>query len=368
MPETSSAVDPVVDVVVAAHDTRRRVDRTVASVLDGTRTPVRVLVVSHHVPAHEMAVAIGSAADDERVLVVEHSDGKRSPSGPFNRGLTMGSSEFVMIIGSDDYLAPTAVDRWVQHARSHGTDYLIAPRHDQDGAVWHDPLSRRGRTTGLDLVRDRLAYRAAPLGLIRRSFLTDVGLLLTEDVPTGVDIELGLALLVGGGQVDSDPHLPPYVIGTDAPVRITLAPRPAHEELAALLHLVTTSWPRRLSGPQRNAIAVKLWRLNVVPAIVRRPGAGQWSPADLDALEAVTRWLRELAPGAEQSLSRPERRITDATAGAATATGLARAVASIGRTSRLGRVMTSRPWHLLDVDGPLRRELALRTRRRATAS
>jgi len=366
MPETS-ATEPIVDVVVAAHDTRRRVDRTVASVLDDVRTPVRVLVVSHHVPAQEMAAALGGAADDERVLVVEHTDGKRSPSGPFNRGLTMGSSEFVMIIGSDDYLAPGAVDRWVEHARAHGTDYLIAPRHDQDGAVWHDPLSRRGHTIGLDVVRDRLAYRAAPLGLIRRSFLSNVGLLLTEDVPTGVDIELGLALLVGGGQVDFDPHLPPYVIGTDAPVRITLAPRPAREELAALLHLVTTSWPRRLPARQRHAIVVKLWRLNVVPAIVRRPEADQWSAGDLEALGTVTRWLRELAPRAEQSLSRPERRITDATAGPSTPGDLERAVASIGRTSRLGRVMTRRPWHLLDVDGPLRRELAVRTRRQATA-
>ncbi|MBN9195019.1 MAG: glycosyltransferase, partial [Microbacterium sp.] len=201
---THEADAPVVDVVIANHDLRRPVTRAVASALAG-RTAVRVTVVAHHLRADDMRAALGALGDDPRVRVLEFSDGVPSPAGPMNVGIRAGSAPYVMLLGSDDYLEPGTIDRWVEAARAFGSDYLIGPQRDLNGRSLRDPLTRRGRLTALDAGRDRLAYRLALFGLIRREYLDRLGIMLSEGVATGEDIELSLALVTRGGVVSYDP-------------------------------------------------------------------------------------------------------------------------------------------------------------------
>jgi hypothetical protein len=350
---------PLVDVVVAVHDPRRRVDRAVSSALDVATTPVRVTVVAHGLRASELDDPLGRSATDERVRVIELDDGIRSPAGPFNRGMAGAEAEFVAIMGSDDYLAPGALDAWVSHATTHRTDYLIAPLEDQSGAVWRDPLTRPGRTRRLDPAKDRLDYRAAPLGLVRRTYLEEVGIRLTEGLATGEDIELGLALLHRGGRVDHDPSLPPYVIGQDADARITFASRTFTDEMQALDHLGSTAWPLELSSAHRRAMAIKLWRLNVLPAVLLRSEGADWSEEDLLSLARVARWLRRLSEGAERSLSRAEHKIV-AVSGSADRDALLDAIAAVRAATPADRAFAADLRYTLARDALLRRALRLR--------
>ena len=347
---------PSVDVVIAAHDPRRRVDRAVASALSGSHGEVRVTVVVHGRSAQDFATVLGGLWDDPCVRVVEFADGIGSPAGPFNHGLGLADAEYVSIMGSDDFLEPGAVVAWHSHALAHGTDYLMPVLRNQDGASWRDPLTRPRRHVRLDLVRDRLAYRAAPLGLIRRSLVDSTP--LTPGLATGEDIELGLHLCVTAARVDVGVGLPAYVIGADAPQRVTLQPRPAAVELRALSHLSSRPWLRELSASRRRSIAIKLWRMNVVPAIVVRADE-DWSAADLEALGAIAGWLDDVSKGARARLSVPEARIAEA-ALRPSADRLASAVASARVATALDRVRTADPFLLCAVDGPLRRMMRLR--------
>ncbi|RXR26730.1 glycosyltransferase [Oerskovia turbata] len=354
-----SVAPPVVDVVVAVHDVRRRIDRGVGSLLQGTRTPVRVTVVAHGIASEQVSEALGASAADGRVRIVELDDGVRSPAGPFNHGLDLAEADWVSIMGSDDFLEPGALDAWVAHVRAHGTDYLIAPLRDQSGAVWRDPLTRPRRTGALDPAKDRLDYRAAPLGLVRRTYLEEVGVRLTEGLATGEDIELGLALLNKGGRVDHVPTLPAYVIGQDAPVRVTFAERSFADEMSALEHLTSVRWPLELPPAHRRAMAIKLWRLNVLPAVLLRPDADQWDVADREALARVARWLRSLSPDAERSLSRAEHRVV-AVADGTDVSEVVAAVRAVGAAGPSDRAVAASLGHTLARDALLRRALRMR--------
>lgn len=348
---------PSVDVVIAAHDPLRRVDRAVASALSGSDGEVRVTVVSHGRPASDFTAVLGHHLSDARVRVVEFFDGIRSPAGPFNHGIGLADADYVSIMGSDDFVEEQAVVKWLAHARARRTDYLMPVLRDQGGAVWRDPLTRPRRHERLELVRDRLAYRAAPLGLIRRSVIPSPTP-LTPGLETGEDIDLGLRLCIASERIDVGVGLPAYIIGGDAPQRVTLQTRSAAEEFRALTRLSAREWISAAPLRQRRAVAIKLWRMNVIPAIVVRAGA-QWGPADLAALEEVARWLEETAPGARGRLSVPEGRIARA-ALHPTPAGLDSSVAAARGAGPLSRVRTADPTKMLSIDGPLRRVIRLR--------
>ncbi|NYD66696.1 glycosyltransferase [Agromyces atrinae] len=352
-----SAID--LDVVVAAHDPRRRVDRAVASVLAARDARVRVTVVAHGRDPEEFAEQFARFAGDGRLRVVPFADGIPSPAGPFMHGLAIAEAPFVSIMGSDDLLADGAVDAWVSHVQRAKTAYLIARLENHDGAVWRDPLARPFRARGLDPVHDRLNYRAAPLGVIRRSYLEATGIALTPGLSTGEDIELGLALLNAGGRIDDGRRLPAYLIGADAPERVTFAPRPLADELEALRLLSEKRWVGALPAKRREAIAVKLWRLNLVPSIVVRAEPGVLGESDATAAAAVGAWLRSIAPHAERSLSRTETEIAHAVS-SGDADALRAAVVRIRAASRVERLLTPRPADNLRRDSMLRRELRVR--------
>ena len=100
---------PDVDVIIAVHDPRRRIDRAVGSVLT-SRAVSRVIVVCPGVDPVEIEAT--ARTTDARVEFVRFDDGVRSPAGPFNHGLDLATGRYVMIMGSDDELTPGAVDEW----------------------------------------------------------------------------------------------------------------------------------------------------------------------------------------------------------------------------------------------------------------
>lgn len=355
---------PVVDVVIANHDIRRPVVRAVASVLTA-RVPVLVTVVAHHLPGEEMRTALGSFADDPRVRVLEFSDGIHSPAGPMNYGMTSGSAPFVMLLGSDDFLESGAIDSWVKTAEASGSDYLIAPQRHQRGALLRDPLTRRGRISGLDIGRDRLAYRLALFGLIRRSYFDSLGIMLTEGVATGEDIELSLGLMARGGVVTYDTGLPAYVLSDDVEGRVTMTSRPAARDLDALIRLRTRPWLAELGPTARTAVAVMMARFIVVPAVLRRPLVDEWNLEDLETVAVIVEWLRRLDPHRLNSVSLADRRVLDAASAHDAATLVASAERHV-HGARWTRAMTASPTAILATDSPLRRSILLMATARDT--
>lgn len=321
---TAATGSPEVDLVVAVHDVRRPVGRAVRSALVGSGGLVRVTVVAHDLGVGTVTDALDlTPAEAVSVRVLGLSDHVRSPAGPFNHGLAAATAPFVAVMGSDDTLEPGAVRAWLGTAHERGSDVVLAPLRAGD-EVLRNPLVRRGTgrpgpraTTPLDPVADRLAYRSAPLGLLRRAVLRRLGLTFTEGLATGEDLELSARLWFSGARIDMVPSAPAYVVGTDGGPRVTGVTRPVADELAGVTRLREVGLLDELTASQRRALAVKVLRVHVLGALARRARAEDWGPGDAAALRAEARAWLEAAPTALHALSRADLAALRAVAGRA---------------------------------------------------
>ncbi|GGK70581.1 glycosyl transferase [Ornithinimicrobium pekingense] len=370
---------PAVDVVVATHSPGRPAHRAVLSALrdadehgvvpGGHR--VRVTVACHELEPDPVRRRVEAALAEAglghlgaHVRYLEVRDGLGSPSGPFNAGIAASDARYVSIIGSDDWFAPGALGAWATRADELGSGWLLPRLETQDGEHIPTPRVRPGRTTDLDLVRDRLAYRTAPLGLLRRETLEGLGLLpgdgsgpLTAGMRTGGDIELGLRLASGPVRVDYGLDLPPYVIGTTGGDRITEAVRPLESELAPFAALVRRPWVGRLPKDERRALAVKLLRIHVLAAVRRRDEARLWQPGDAETAREVVAAYLALAPGVGRALHRADEDLVQEVLAAQDADDLAAASARRAAAGRFDILLTRGPLANLDRESTVRSHL-----------
>lgn len=304
---------PAVDVVIAVHSSTRPVARALASIAaaglelnapDG----VRVTVVCHNISRDEISRNVPpKLAEATRFL--ELRDGIPSPAGPFNYALQQATAEFVCILGSDDHLEPGALRQWLELARSHSSAMVIAPQRHAGGAPVRTPPVRVGRRFSLDPVKDRLSYRTAPLGLLRRSEIQRLGLEFSADLRTGEDQIFSAKLWFGGGRIDYARGAGKYVVGADAEDRVTGQRREIGELFAFALELVTDPWFVALPLAQRQALVTKLLRVHVFGVVLPRMDQGGWTDAEREDLAGVARTLLAAAPGADGPLSLADARL-----------------------------------------------------------
>lgn len=342
-----------VDVVIAVHDPDRPIDRAVRSILDHNGEGVRLTVVCHEVPAETIAARLDARHRDQ-VRLLEYSDGRRSPAGPFNAGIEAATADYLSIMGSDDQLAPGAISSWYWLAQESRADAVIARLEHDDGAVVHTPPTRPWRRGHLDAVKDRLSYRSAPLGLVSRQAISRLGLRMAEGVAVGEDVGFVTRLWLGGVIV-FDRTGPAYRIGADAGDRVTLATRPVADELAFVLRLLGKRWFEDVELVARRAVCVKLTRIHLFGAVHNRAEPAVWTQPERTALADVALALQRAAPGMESVLSIADRalleEILDADGDPARLLALA---VRRRRHGTLATLMTGEPWHLLAREAPLR--------------
>lgn len=363
-PETAGAADgsaPVVDLVVAVHTAERPVARAVASALD-CQTAVRVTVVAHHVePALVEANLVSvTVPDRSSVRVLALSDGTRSPAGPFNLGLDAATAPFVAVMGSDDMLAPGALDSWVALQQQTGAAVVVARvayagPEGSAGRPVRTPPARPRRTRDLDGVRDRLSYRSAPLGLLERATLDRHGLRFTPGLEVGEDVEVVTRLWFSGESIAFDRRGPAYLVQDDAGDRVTYVRRPVTDELEFVSRIVAAPWFLDLDAPQRAAACAKFLRIHVFGLLLNRDPEF-WDARERSALAVVARSVLDAAPGCERPFSRADRALLDVVV--ELRPGSTETLLRLARARRLhGRPATVVPRdlrHLLDREGPIR--------------
>ncbi|MET0161954.1 MAG: glycosyltransferase family 2 protein [Microbacteriaceae bacterium] len=347
------AAEPLVDVIVAVHSAARPVERAVHSVLAGTAARVRVTVVCHGLPSDEIAAKLGADAVDARVRLVELVDGLRSPSGVFNRGFELATGRFTSIMGSDDELEPGAIDSWLAVQARDDADVVIPRLRFAGGAVVPTPAVRPFRGSRLDAVRDRLAYRSAPLGLVSRARFGELRLL--PGLRNGGDIDYATRMWTSGARISYDGDGPAYLIHDDAGDRVTLEPKPLADELASVRLLAEQDWLAAKPAAVRRAVAVKLLRIHVFGAAYYRRDLAEWSAADRAAMRDTVRTCLALAPGCERVLARADRALLDALlAGDAAASELSRLAVARRRFPAPATLVPRRLDALLAREAPLR--------------
>lgn len=344
-----------VDVVVAVHDPARPLARTVASALTGNEeTDVRVTVACHELDPEEVRPLLPPETLPH-VRFLEVRDGLGSPSGPYNAGIDAATARWVSIVGSDDHLEPGALAAWADLGDRLGSDVVLAPIRLADGSPVRTPRVRLGRSQDLDPVRDRLAYRTAPLGLMRRSTLNRLGLRLTPGMRSGGDVAFTARLWTCGVRIDLAAGTPAYVVGTTAATRVTTAVRPVPEELRAFEDLLDRPWVLELPEDRRRALAVKTIRIHVLGALRRRPAEEDWTPEEVAWVRRlVGRWVA-LAPGVLDPFSVADRALLDAVLrSGADPASVSAAVRRRNTAGRLAQWLAPRPLANLDRESTLR--------------
>jgi len=183
-------------------------------------------------------------------------------------------------------------------------------RVDGGGRV-RQPPTRPGRRFDLDPVRDRLAYRVAPLGLIERSAMVQLRLRYADDLSIGEDLQFSLPLWFSGRPLVYARRAPRYMLG-DAGNRTTHQVRPIRIELSSLVKAVNSDLFDGLSFIERSAVATKMLRGQVFSAVHNRPTVESWTPQERYDLREIGQALLAFAPGAETPLSVADRRLLDA--------------------------------------------------------
>lgn len=295
------------DIIIAVHQLSRPIKRAVLSALAaGEPGQVRVIVVAHGLDTEDLWHLLAGCPVD-LVQVVKHVDGIRSAAGPFNAGLKLAHAEFVGVMGSDDMLESGAVSAWVDQARTNSADAVLAPLKFQSGRSVRTPRIRGLRRVLLDPVRDRVAYRTAPLGLLRRATLQQQELAFTEGLATGEDVSFSLRLWFGGNRISMGRPGRHYIIGEDAQERVTHQMLPLHQEFSAFFSVLNESWFAKLPLAARRSIAIKIVRIHVIPAVSTRGVMWDWAGPDGAAVQEILAALENGAPRYVQSLSRADQ-------------------------------------------------------------
>ncbi|AIY01248.1 hypothetical protein ART_1649 [Arthrobacter sp. PAMC 25486] len=332
-----------VDIVIAVHQLTRPIERAVLSALAaGSPGQVRVIVVGHGLESDDLWSVLGGCPSDH-VHVVKHVDGIRSAAGPFNAGLQAATAEFVGVMGSDDLLEPGSISSWVAQARQDSADAIVAPLRFQSGPMVRTPRLRALRRSKLDPVRDRLAYRTAPLGIIRMAVVQTQTLAFTEGMATGEDVSFSLRLWFGGARIAMGYPGKSYIIGEDAQDRVTQRRLPLDEEFAAFSAVLEERWFHELSASGRRSIAVKIARIHVIPAVSGRGAEWDWTGSDGMAVHHLLAELDAAAAGYAAPLSRADRALLEAAAKLpANARSMGEALNNYGRASRSDRLLTQK--------------------------
>lgn len=332
-------MSPVVDVVIPVHSESRPVERAVSSITGSTAADVRITVICHGIDPAPVAERVRHP----RVRVIQHVDGVASAAGPVNAGLAIADARYVSRLDSDDWFEPGAIDRWLQEAEKTDADVIIAPLRGESAEPLYAPLTRPFRHRRLDAVKDRLAYRTAPFGLIRRRTLEALDARYTPSLKVGEDLEIGLKLWFLSRRVDLAVHAPCYVVGADAADRTTEVTMPVADELEASARLLHLDWVLRLSRDEKLAVAVKLARIHVLGALAKRPTAGQWSSEDVGQLRSFLGELAGFSPTVLRPFSRSDRTLLERAGSAAVGEDLADAIAEHSASSAIDSVL-SREW------------------------
>ena len=357
-----------IDVVIPVHDPARPLARALDSVLgqEGELAALGVVlgvtVVCHNRAVGEITASLPpTLAADDAVSWLPCQDGGNSPAGPRNAALAASSATFLCFLDSDDHLEPGSLAAWWRAARDHAAAAVIAPLRTPEGSILHTPRIRPFKPAVLDPVRDGLAYRSLPFGLLRRAALQECGFAYAEGIPIGEDLETTLKLWFRGGRIVYPYGAPAYCQTDDAgPERVTSTLRPLAGEFQWLEAMVRAPWLRAAPMRERRSIALKLMRIHGIGALLRRgtmPAAGggrAWSPAEQAAWVAFDRHLRDMGGGGLAALSRKDAQLCREAAGAGSVEELRAAVVRHSKAGRMGELVTDNPLALLSRDSVLR--------------
>lgn len=366
-----------IEVVIPVHDLERPFMRAANSVLDQAPglidrgVSLSVTVVLHNLAATVDEVRTGAGLDG--VTWLKCDDGIGSPAGPRNLALDESTATYLCFLDSDDYLEPGSLAAWWKAAQPNGASAVIAPLRTPEGTILPSPRIRPSKPAVLDPLKDGLAYRSVPYGLLRRSALVRIGYRYAEGLRTGEDIETTLKLWFRAGAVCYPYGAAAYHQTNDSGTgRVTSSISPLADEFRWIERLLTSGWLQEAPISERRAIALKILRIHGIGALVRRgsatadaDGRALWDDAERSYWADISARLLAFSGGSLPALSRRDADLARTASKAADVSALRAAVERHRNAGRIGDLFTVNPLAILSRDSVARHYLAERLRAKA---
>ncbi|GAA0908363.1 glycosyltransferase family 2 protein [Streptomyces thermoalcalitolerans] len=186
--ESSAQRAPAVSVIVAVYNTMPYLTECLDSLIGQSIGLDQLEIV---------AVDDGSTDDSGQELdrfaerypdtvKVIHQANSGGPAAPSNRALEVATGRYVYFIGSDDYLAPEALERMVACADEHGSDVVVGKMVGTNGRYVHQALFKESNPD-VDLYDSALPFTLANTKLFRRELVERHKLRFPEHLPVGSD-------------------------------------------------------------------------------------------------------------------------------------------------------------------------------------
>ena len=200
---------PGVDIIVPCYNYGRFLRACIGSVLDQPGCQVRALIIDDCSTDDSLDIAHAIAAEDPRVQVLAHTM-NRGHIATYNEGIDWLASEYMLLLSSDDMLAPGALGRALDLMEAERSiSFVYGPAiqfsHGTDLATQLSrrlpPSGRGGLVRGPDFIRRLCTKPVNPIetatAVVRTSLQKRVGGYRPE-LPHSGDLEMWLRLAAYG--------------------------------------------------------------------------------------------------------------------------------------------------------------------------
>ena len=176
-----------VSIVVPAYNAGSKIDKCIESILVQTYPKDRMqVVITDDFSSDETWEVVKSYADRYPGLfdVERLAKPSGSPSRPRNCGLERSKGKYVFFLDADDWLAPEAIERMLDHAVEWQSDVLLVKLIGENGRKTPRSMFTHNQPKA-DIRDSKICWTFAPLKLFRRDLVADIRFPddMPEDIP-----------------------------------------------------------------------------------------------------------------------------------------------------------------------------------------
>jgi succinoglycan biosynthesis protein ExoO len=203
------ASEPIVSVVIAAHNSERYLADCVRSAVNQTLRNIEILVVDDASTDNTLAVARDLAEIDDRIRIISLAENS-GPGDARNHGLAVARGRWIAVLDSDDFMHPERLERLTSEAEEKqadicADDLLVFGADARPAPLLSRRQRRLGWITTAEFVLSNAIYKREPaLGYLkpvfRRAFFDRHELRYDPSLFIGEDYELLARALIKGAK------------------------------------------------------------------------------------------------------------------------------------------------------------------------
>lgn len=112
-----------VSIIIPIWNTEKYLKHCLESIINQTLTDIEIICVNNGSTDNCKNIIIEYAQNDKRIQLIDIKHGYLSDAR--NKGIEHASGEYIYFCDSDDWLEPTAIEKWYNHSKKHDADLCI---------------------------------------------------------------------------------------------------------------------------------------------------------------------------------------------------------------------------------------------------